>query len=294
MNECRIKLFLLLTVLFLSDVIATSTTTEDECIVLYLQDRKLLKSPFSSIIQKDHPKYEECLNVINKLVENIYKENYYDEIVVHDGIDESTYIKCLKTEFDRHKMNEKFLKARIIHNEPQKTKLERIRDGILNNIKYTCSGAFRNGSISRFNEFVSYIGPSEAAIRRLACPKIIENLACINQYAIDKGILSADKYSPTLVKSSKEECDKAVNEVIFLIRKEWDMQRPSDDENTQKCLLNTLKEIATEATFIKLTLLSQLNLTKEQQDAERKDFIAHTLNLREEVYNCMNKEFDEL
>ena len=191
-------------------------------------------------------------------------------------------------------MNEKFLKARIVHNEPQKTKLERIRDGILYHIKYTCSGAFRNGSISRFNEFVSDMGPSEVTRSRLAYPKIIENLPCINQYGIDKGILSADKYSFELRKSSKEECDKAVNVVISLIRKEWDMQKASDDENTQKCLIKTLKDIATEATFIKLTLLSQLNLTKDQQDAEREDFIAHMLNLREEAYNCMNKEFDEL
>ncbi|XP_070489747.1 uncharacterized protein [Chironomus tepperi] len=238
MNEYSIKLFLLLTVLYINNVTAT---TEDD--------------------------------------------------FVHDGIEKSTYINCLKSEFDRHKMNEKFLKARIIHNEPQKTKLERIRDGILYNIKYKCSGAFHNGSISRFNEFVSDMGPSEAATNRLAYPKIIENLPCINQYAIDKGILSADKYN---LKSTKGDCVKAVNEVMSLIRLEWDMQKASDDENTQKCLINTLKEIATEATFIKLTLLSQLNLTKEQQDAEREDFIAHTLNLREEVYNCLNKEFDEL
>lgn len=153
---------------------------------------------------------------------------------------------------------------------------------------------FRNGSISRFNEFVSDMGPSEATRSRLAYPKIIENLSCINQYGIDKRIISADKYSFELRKSSKEECDKAVNVVISLIRKEWDMQKASDDENTQKCLINTLKDIATEATFIKLTLLSQLNLTTDQQDTEREDFIAHMLNLREEVYNCMNKEFDEL
>ncbi|XP_070489746.1 uncharacterized protein [Chironomus tepperi] len=240
MNEYSIKLFLLLTVLYINNVTAT---TEDDCIVLYLEDRKLLNSPSSSVIQRDSAKHEECLS------------------------------------------------ARIIHNEPQKTKLERIRDGILYNIKYKCSGAFHNGSISRFNEFVSDMGPSEAATNRLAYPKIIENLPCINQYAIDKGILSADKYN---LKSTKGDCVKAVNEVMSLIRLEWDMQKASDDENTQKCLINTLKEIATEATFIKLTLLSQLNLTKEQQDAEREDFIAHTLNLREEVYNCLNKEFDEL
>jgi hypothetical protein len=154
-----------------------------------LQDQKLLNPPFSSKIQKDLSKHEECLNVINKLVEIFHKENY-DEIVVHDRTDESTYTECLKSEFDRHKMNEKFVKARIIHNEPQKIKLERIRDGILYNIKYTCSSAFCSYSISHFNA-----GPSEAAKRGLAYPKIIENLPCINQYAIDKGILSADKYS---------------------------------------------------------------------------------------------------
>ena len=89
MNEGRIKLFLLLTVLFISDA---TTTFEEDCVVLYLRDQKLLNPPFSSKIQKDLSKHEECLNVINKLVENFYKENY-DEIVVHDRIDESTYTK---------------------------------------------------------------------------------------------------------------------------------------------------------------------------------------------------------
>jgi hypothetical protein len=47
--------------------------------------------------------------------------------------------------------------------------------------------------------------------------------------------------------------------VIFLIRKEWDMQRQSDDENTQKCLI---KEIATEATYTAESIKSKKGTTR--------------------------------
>lgn len=266
---------------------------EDNCIMEFLKQRKLVNyTKLNSVYYKR----KNCDQIVKKFVKTIYEKNF-DYLEEDAAVDNKTYRNCLKTEFDRHKMDEKFLKAKSLDYEPQKTKLENIRDAVLTNIKTFCSKSFAQVASERFKEFVSDEGgPKLKASRHPAFLKIKDNLVCLNLYAVEKDLLDPSYYhlDLKLINQTDEDCKQAVDDVKELIMDEWHIRRASEDDEINRCLIEIFLETQAPDLFIKKALLSQMQLSQEHKDFEREDFIKSSSIVHEMSYKCMSIGFEKI
>lgn len=284
-------LFIFCTIIFTTKALSL----EDRCVIEYLKSRNLLnETSFPYYFARSRSR--DCDQKIKKIVKNIYEENfnYVDEGA---SVDNETYRNCLKSEFDRHKMDEKFLKIKAFENEPQKTKLEKIRDDFLDNIKFICAKSFVAVSTERFKDFVSDEGgPSAKFMKHPALVKIKQHLGCLNRYAVEKKILNSTVYNLDLklINQTDDDCQYTLYEVITLIMDEWHIKRVSEDDAIQRCFIGILLDTQAVDLFIKNALLSQLQLSQEQKDFERENFLKSSAIFYEMSIGCMLNDFEKI
>ena len=277
--------------------LAKAAELEDPCIIAYLKQRNLLNvTNFPSYYYRVRTK--NCDQIVKKIVKSIYEENY-DYLEEGAVVDNQTYIDCLKSEFDRQRMDEKFLKAKVFEDEdPDKVKLDRIKDNLLTHIKAQCSKSVEQEAAERFKLFVSDKGGlSSKMARHPAILKIKKNIVCMNIYGVEKKLLDPAIYNfrLKLINQTKDACSLIVNEVMWLIIDEWHIKRkyPEDDE-IQRCFIDVLFDTKEIDVFIKNSLLSQLHLTQEQKDFEMKNFIESSNIVHEMSYKCMSIGFEKI
>lgn len=266
---------------------------EDNCVMEYLKQRNLVEHTTLNTL---YYKRKNCDQTVRKVVQTIYEKNF-DYLKGDARVDNNTYRTCLRNEFNRHKMEEKFLKARAINYEPQQTKLTTIRDAVLFNIKLFCSRRFEDAARSRFKEFVSDTGSlSPKMVNHPAVLKIKENSACLNRYAIERKLLdpSAYKLDTKLINQTEDDCKWAVYDVTDLIMDEWHIRRVSEDDKIQRCLIRIFLDTQAVDSFIKYSILSQLHLTQQQRDFERENFIKSSEIVHEMSYECMSIGFEKI
>lgn len=270
-------------------------TVDDRCIIDFLKQRNLLnETTFPNYFARSRSK--DCDKIVEKIVEKIYEDNF-DYVDEGASVDNKTYRDCLKREFDRHKMNEKFLKIKAFENEPQLPKLEKIRDDFLLNIKFICADLFVKVSSMRFKDFVSDDGgPSENMMKHPAMVKIKENLACVNRYAVEKEILDANVFDLDLklINQTEEDCKNVLSDVTTLIMEEWSIRTLSDDDTIQRCVIGIFLDNNAVDMFIKNSLLGQLELSQEQKYEELKSFVDKSSHIHELTYRCMLNGFDAI
>lgn len=268
---------------------------EDRCVIEFLKQRNLLnETTFSYYFARSRSR--DCDQKIQKIVETIYEENF-DYVDKGASVDNITYRECLKNEFDRHKMEEKFLKIRAFENEPQKNKLEKIRDDFLDNIKLICTKSLVAVSTQRFKNFVSDEGgPSVKVMKHPALVKIKQHLGCVSRYAVEKKILDSTVYSLNLklINQTDDDCQYALYEVITLIMDEWHIRRVSEDDAIQRCFIGILLDTQAVDLFIKNALLSQLQLNQEQKDFELESFLKSSAIVHEMSFRCMLNDFEKI
>lgn len=272
---------------------------EDPCVIAFLKQRNLLNvTNFPDYYFRVRTK--NCDQIVKKIVKTIYEENY-DFLGTEEsaGVDNETYRSCLKREFDRHKMDEKFLKAKVFEDEdPDKAKLDKMKDNLMSHIKAQCSKSVAEEAVQRFKQFVSDKGGLSPKMRRHpAILKIKQNIVCMNIYALEKKLLDPVAYNfrLKLINQTKDACELVVNEVMWLIIDEWHIKRkyPEDDE-IQRCFIDVLFQTQAIDVFIKNSLLSQLHLTQEQKDFEQKNFVESSNIVHEMSYKCMSIGFEEI
>lgn len=272
-----------------------ATEVEDHCIIAYLQQRNLLNSTtFPNL--RVRTKVKNCDPIVKKVVQGFYEENF---ALLEEGaaVDNKTYIDCLMSEFDRHKINEKFLKARAFQNEAEQEALETIRDAFVLNIKFNCSNILREEQIKRYKDFVSDRGGTSPSLaRHPAVMKIKQNLVCMNRYATEQKILDPLSFKLKLqpFTQTDDECKQVVSDVIGLIMDEWHIRRYSEDDRIQRCFIDVLLRTQTVNLFIKNSLLSQLHLTQEQKDLERDNFIESMDKVHLLSYDCIAIGFEKI
>lgn len=272
-----------------------ATELEDNCIMEFLKQRHLINSTASNPV---YYRRKNCDQIVKKLVRIIYEENL-DYLTEGQGskVDNRTYRTCLRSEFERQKMNEKFLKAKAIDYEPQKTKLETIREAMLATIKSFCSREFEDVASERFKQFISDKGePSPRFSFHPAMLKIKENLVCMNRYAVDRKLLDPSLYhlNMKLINQTDDGCKLAEYDVVDLIMEEWHIRRVSEDDAIQRCFIAIFLETQAVDLFIKYALLSQLKLTQEQQNSERESFVKSSGIVHEMSYKCMSIGFEKI
>lgn len=270
---------------------------EDPCVIAYLKQRNLLNTTnFPN--QYYRVRTKNCDQIVKKIVKSEYEENY-DYLEEGASVDNQTYRDCMKTEFERHKMEEKFLKAKVFEDEdPDKMKLDKIKDNFLTHIKSRCSNAIVKEATHRFKQFVSDKGGLSSKMgRHPAILKIKKNIVCVNIYALEKKLLDPAVYNLRLklINQTKDSCKLVVNEIMWLIIDEWyiKMKYPEDDE-IQRCYIDVLFDTEAIDVFIKYSLLSQLHLTQDQKDMELKNFINSTKIVHEMSYKCMSIGFEQI
>lgn len=274
-----------------------ATEVEDHCIIAHLKQRNLLNSTtFPNYYFRVRVKTKNCDQIVKKIVQGYYEENF---ALLEEGadVDNQTYIDCLMSEFDRHKLSEKFLKARAFVNETEKEALEKIRDAFILNIKFNCSQILREEQIKRYKDFVSDKGGTTQRLsRHPAIVMIRRNLICMNQYAVEEKILDPMAYDLKLqsVNQTADECKQAVSDVIRLIMDEWHIRRYSEDDKIQRCFIDVLLRTQIVNLFIKNSLLSQLQLTQKQRDFERDNFIESMNKVHEMSYDCIAIGFEKI
>lgn len=274
---------------------ALTVSVDESCVVAFLKQRKIVN-------EVTFPKFhiraftKNCDQIVKKLVKSIYEENleYLEEGA---GVDNKTYRDCLKSEFVRHKMDEKFLKASAFDDEPQKTQLEQIRDAFLLNIKFSCSKILSDESSNRFKDFVSDKGgPSQKLSKHPAIVKISENVICMNLYAVENKILDPTAYKLKLrpINQTDDDCKRVVSDVTTLIMDEWHIRRYSEDDKIQRCFNDVLLQTQAVEFFIKNTLLSRMQLTQEQKDFEREKFVKNAATIHDKTYKCISNGFEKI
>jgi hypothetical protein len=267
---------------------------EEKCIIEFLKQRELLnETTFPNFYVRSRAK--DCDQIVKKFVKSIYEANF-DYLEENSAVDNKTYQACLKTEFDRHKMNEKFLKVKVFEDDsPEKAKLEKIRDDFLLNIKFICSKTFEKVATKRFKDFVPDQGEPSAS-KHPAFVKIRENLVCMNLYAVEKKIIDPEYYQLNLklINQTDEGCKQVVSDVRELIMDEWHIRRVSEDDRVQRCFNEILLDTEAIELFIKNCLLSQLTLNQEHKDYERENFVRNAGVVQEKFYKCMSNDFEEI
>lgn len=270
-----------------------ATEIEDNCIMEFLKQRNLISSTATN---PNYYRRQNCDTVVTRVVRNIYEENY-DYVEENAAVDNRTYRNCLKSEFDRHKMNEKFLKTKALDYEPQRTKLEKIQDDLLQNIKSFCSRKFAQVASQRFEDFFTKVGGlSLRMLNHPAVVKIKENLACMNLYAIEKKLLDPAVYdlNVKLINQTEDDCKYAEYDVRDMIMDEWHIRRVSEDDEIQRCFIGIFLETQAVDFFIKNSLLNHLQLTQEQKDFEREKFVESSSIVHEMSYKCMSNGFEKI
>lgn len=267
-------------------------TVGDRCIIEFLKHRNLLnETTFPNYYARSRS--QDCDKIVQKTVKILYEENF-DYVGEGASVDNTTYRDCLKSEFDRHKMDEKFLKIKAFENEPQQTTLEKIRDDFLQNIKFICADLLVKVSTQRFKDFVSDEGgPSVDMSSHPAIEKIKENLGCVSRYAAENKILDSNVFDLDLklINQTDDDCRYVLNSVKTLIMDDWHIRTGSEDDAIRRCIIGILFNRNAEDLFIKNSLLSQLQLTQEQKDFELKSFIEDSRTIQELSYDCMLNGF---
>lgn len=274
--------------------LADANQLEDHCVITFLRQRNLLNS--TTFPNTGGRARKNCDQIVKKIVKSSFDENF-DYLDEDSSVDNKTYRECLKSEFNRHKLDVKFLKTKIFTWEPQKSRLEAIRDDFLSKIKFNCSGALGEQSELRFKDFITEkIGVSPKLSRHPAILKIRENLACMNRYAVDKGMLDLASHTLKLklFNQTEDDCKHAVKDVTTLIVDEWHIRSYSDDDEIQRCFIEILYESGAIDAFIRKTLLSQLPLTQAEKDAERNVFMKSMSAIHESAYKCSLKDFERI
>jgi hypothetical protein len=270
-------------------------SVDDRCIIEFLKQRNLLnETTFPNYFARSRSK--DCHKIVEKIVKTLYEE-HLDYVDGSASVDNKTYRECLKSEFDRHKMDEKFLKIKAFENEPQQPKLEKIRDDFLHNIKFICADLYVKVSTLRFKDFVSDKGGlSESMLSHPAIVKIKENLACVNRYAVEKEILDPNVFDLDLklINQTDKDCRNVMNDVTTLIMDEWHIRTVSDDDAIQRCVIGIFLDTNAVDMFIKNSLLSQLQLSQEQKDEELKRFVGKSNEIQELSYRCMLNGFESI
>lgn len=278
-------------------VVVNASELEDHCIIAYLKQRSLLnETTFSNY--RAPVRTKNCDPIVKKIARTLYEDNF-DYLEDGASVDNKTYKDCLRSEFDRHKMDEKFLKAKLFFEdgEPGTDKLEVVKDNMLTHMKRKCSKSIVEEASERFKEFVSDKGgPAPKMARHPAILKIKGNIVCMNLYAVENQILDPTYYNLKLklINQTVDYCKKIVEDVIALIMDEWHIRRQSDDDAIQRCLIEIWLQTQAADTFIKNSLLSQLQLTQEQKDYERENFIISSNNVHELSYKCMSIGFEKI
>jgi hypothetical protein len=290
-NCLRTKSVIILAMLY--SIAALSV--DDRCIIEFLKHRNLLnETTFPNYFARSRS--QDCNKIVEKIVKKLYEENL-DYVVEGASVDNKTYRECQKSEFDRHKMDEKFLKIRAFENEPQQPKLEKIRNDFLKNIKFICAGMYVKVSTLRFNEFVSDEGGLSASMKNHpAVVKIIENLACVNRYAVEKEILDPKVFDLDLklINQTEDDCKNVMNDIVTLIMDEWHIRTVSDDDSIQRCVIGIFLDANAVDMFIKNSLLSQLQLSQEQKYEELKSFVEKSQEIHEMSYRCIQNGFESI
>lgn len=274
---------------------AKATELEDQCIVAFLKQRNLLNATtfFNYHLR---PRSKSCDQIVKRIVKNSYEENF-DYLEEGGGVENKTYRACLKSEFDRHKMDEKFLKSRAFDGDGQKDKLDSIRDDFISKIKFNCSQSLTEDATRRFKDFITDKGGlSSKLTRHPAVLKIKENLVCMNLYAIEKKILDSSIKNIKLKPNNRteEDCQLAVGDVITLIVDEWHIRRYSEDDKIQRCYIEILLQTNATDLFIKNTLLSQLQLSQDQKNSELEAFLKNSAEVHELAYKCLLNGFEKI
>jgi hypothetical protein len=272
--------------------VTKALNVQERCIIEFLKQRNLLnETTFPNYFAR--ARSNDCDQIVKKVVKKVYEANF-DFVDEGASVDNKTYRECLKNEFDRHKMDEKFLKIKAFENEPQQIELEKIRDDFLLNIKLICAESLVKVSSQRFKDFVSDEGgPSLKVMKHPALVKIKENLGCMNRYAMEKEILDPAVYNLDLklINQTDDDCKYVLYEVISLVMDEWHIRRFSEDDAIQRCFIGILLDTQAVDLFIKNALLSQLQLSQEQKDFERENFLKNSAIVHEMSYNCMLNDF---
>lgn len=270
-----------------------ATELEDNCIMEFLKQRHLVNSTASNPV---YYRRKNCEQVVKKIVRIIYEENL-DYLSEGAKVVNSSYRSCLRSKFEAQKMDEKFLKAKAIDYEPQKSKLETIRDAMLVTIKSFCSRAFEDVAMERFEQFISDKGgPAPRFAFHPAMLKIKQNLICMNRYAVDRKLLDPSLYhlNTKLINQTDDGCKLAEYDVADLIMEEWHIRRESEDDAIQRCFIAIFLETQAVDLFIKYALLSQLKLTPEQKNSERESFVKSSGIVHEMSFKCMSIGFEKI
>lgn len=278
-------------------IVAEATELEDHCIIAYLKQRSLLNSTTFSNYRAP-VRTKNCDQIVRKIARSVYEDNF-DYLEEGASVDNETYKDCLRSEFNVHKMDEKFLKAKLFYEdgEPGADKLEVVKDNMLTHIKRKCSKSIVEEASERFKSFVTDKGgPAYHMARHPAILKIKSNIICMNRYAVEKNLLDPTYYNLKLklINQTPEYCEKVVEDVTALIMDEWHIRRQSEDDEIQRCLIEIWLEAKAVDVFIKNTLLSQLYLSQEQKDYERETFIESSNNVHELSYKCMSIGFEKI
>lgn len=270
---------------------------EDHCVIAHLKQKNLLNATTYTNYRAPN-RAKNCTVVVRKIVESLYEEKY-DYVEDDASVDNATYRSCLKSEFDRNRMDEKFLKDKIFDDdEPGKMKLLKIIENLLGHIRMTCTRVPVEQASQRFKEFVSDAGGlSRKLARHPAILKIKQNLVCVNLYAAEEKILDPNVYKLKLKPINNPTdgyCKQVLDDVATLIMDEWHIRRYSEDDEIQRCFIKILLQTQAVDLFIKNALLSQLLLTQEQKDSEHEKFIESSNIVHEMLYKCMSIGFEKI
>lgn len=289
------KLIIFCCALFFTSV--KPSQLEDHCVIAYLKQKNLLNATTYTNYRAPN-RAKNCTAVVKKIVNELYEENY-DYVEDDASVDNATYRSCLQSEFNRNRMNEKFLKDKIFDDdEPGKMKLLNVIENLLGHIKIFCTRANIEQASDRFKEFVTDDGGlSRKLTRHPAIQKIKQNLVCINLYAVEEKILDPNLYNLKLKPINNRSdgyCKQVLYDVEALIMDEWHIRRYSDDDKIQRCYIEILLQTQAVESFIRNSLLSQLQLTQEQKDSEHEKFIESSRFVHEMLYKCMSIDFEKI
>lgn len=269
--------------------------SEDNCVIAYLKQRNSLSenafADFPARLLKKN-----CDSTVKKIVKRLFDENF-DYLDKDAKVDNKTYRACLTNEFERLRLDLKFLKATAFENDPIGVKLGDIRDNFIRTIKLNCSKVLEKDASLRFKSFISDVGGlSPKMEKHPAIKKIKANLVCLNQYAVERQILDPSelklKLSP--VKLSDKDCVRVLSQVKTLITDEWHIRVYSENDAINRCFINVLLQTQAIDVFIKNALLSQLQLTQYQKKLEHDNFLKTSNIVHELAYKCMSMGFEEV
>lgn len=275
--------------------LTAASDLEENCVVAHLKQRNLLNFTTHANFY-NRLRTKNCDPIVKKVVKTLFEETF-DHLDQDASVDNKTYRECLKKEFDRLKLDVKFLKVKAYDNEPSQIKLETIRDNFVRTIKMNCSKTLENEAKTRFKSFISNDGGLSAKMKKHpAVLKIKSNLPCLTKYAIEKKILdfSTSQLKVKPLNQLDEKCMKLVDEVTLRIMDEWHIRRYSEDDEIQRCYIDNLLRTHAIDLFIKNVLLSEMKLTSEQKDIELENFLKTSNILHELTYACFSKGFEEI